>query len=142
MNTELQNSDLKNSEAANNPYQSYVGASNKHQDLNSFISRFLKIVLIHKWLFAAVFAFVMLLVLIYALKQPKMYQSNYEVFYNETMREYMSMDNAPIVKSDFDKNYWLSAMRSNVVYRDWETDRKSTRLNSSHITRSRMPSSA
>ena len=29
-----------------------------------------------------------------------------------------------------------------VAYRDWETDRKSTRLNSSHITRSRMPSSA
>ena len=27
-------------------------------------------------------------------------------------------------------------------YRDWETDRKSTRLNSSHITRARMPSSA
>ena len=27
-------------------------------------------------------------------------------------------------------------------YRDWETDRKSTRLNSSHFTRSRMPSSA
>ena len=27
-------------------------------------------------------------------------------------------------------------------YRDWETDRKSTRLNSSHITRSRMPSTA
>ena len=27
-------------------------------------------------------------------------------------------------------------------YRDCETDRKSTRLNSSHITRSRMPSSA
>ena len=25
---------------------------------------------------------------------------------------------------------------------DWETDRKSTRLNSSHITRARMPSSA
>ena len=29
-----------------------------------------------------------------------------------------------------------------LLYRDWETDRKSTRLNSSHITRSRMPSSA
>ena len=29
-----------------------------------------------------------------------------------------------------------------VPYRDWETDRKSTRLNSSHITRSRMPASA
>ena len=32
--------------------------------------------------------------------------------------------------------------RINKEYRDWETDRKSTRLNSSHITRSRMPSSA
>ena len=28
------------------------------------------------------------------------------------------------------------------VYRDWETDRKSTRLNSSHEIPSRMPSSA
>ena len=33
-------------------------------------------------------------------------------------------------------------IRTNHPYRDWETDRKSTRLNSSHITRSRMPSSA
>ena len=32
--------------------------------------------------------------------------------------------------------------KSGDSYRDWETDRKSTRLNSSHITRSRMPSSA
>ena len=30
----------------------------------------------------------------------------------------------------------------NGVYRDWETDRKSTRLNSSHRSLSRMPSSA
>ena len=29
-----------------------------------------------------------------------------------------------------------------VSYRDWETDRKSTRLNSSHEIPSRMPSSA
>ena len=28
------------------------------------------------------------------------------------------------------------------AYRDWETDRKSTRLNSSHSGESRMPSSA
>ena len=28
------------------------------------------------------------------------------------------------------------------MYRDWETDRKSTRLNSSHVIPSRMPSSA
>ena len=30
----------------------------------------------------------------------------------------------------------------NTQYRDWETDRKSTRLNSSHSAKSRMPSSA
>ena len=29
-----------------------------------------------------------------------------------------------------------------VCYRDWETDRKSTRLKSSHSAKSRMPSSA
>ena len=29
-----------------------------------------------------------------------------------------------------------------LCYRDWETDRKSTRLNSSHSAKSRMPSSA
>ena len=29
-----------------------------------------------------------------------------------------------------------------IIYRDWETDRKSTRLNSSHSAKSRMPSSA
>ena len=29
-----------------------------------------------------------------------------------------------------------------IKYRDWETDRKSTRLNSSHSGESRMPSSA
>ena len=31
---------------------------------------------------------------------------------------------------------------SQSIYRDWETDRKSTRLNSSHSAKSRMPSSA
>ena len=34
------------------------------------------------------------------------------------------------------------AFRAGQDYRDWETDRKSTRLNSSHSAKSRMPSSA
>ena len=38
-------------------------------------------------------------------------------------------------------NYSKSAS-SGPAYRDWETDRKSTRLNSSHRSLSRMPSSA
>ena len=39
-------------------------------------------------------------------------------------------------------NFLNDGDKVKAVYRDWETDRKSTRLNSSHITRSRMPSSA
>ena len=37
---------------------------------------------------------------------------------------------------------FLSAFFLFQPYRDWETDRKSTRLNSSHSAKSRMPSSA
>ena len=36
----------------------------------------------------------------------------------------------------------LSIENKTAEYRDWETDRKSTRLNSSHSAKSRMPSSA
>ena len=35
-----------------------------------------------------------------------------------------------------------SKREAKLAYRDWETDRKSTRLNSSHEIPSRMPSSA
>ena len=45
-------------------------------------------------------------------------------------------DNRNKLKGRDFAGYWWG------MYRDWETDRKSTRLNSSHITRSRMPSSA
>ena len=38
--------------------------------------------------------------------------------------------------------YGVEAVQIRTVYRDWETDRKSTRLNSSHSAKSRMPSSA
>ena len=42
---------------------------------------------------------------------------------------------------DQDQEKWYFSI-VDVVYRDWETDRKSTRLNSSHRSLSRMPSSA
>ena len=49
-------------------------------------------------------------------------------------------DGYPAISEDEAKQRVSNAVDS--AYRDWETDRKSTRLNSSHITRSRMPSSA
>ena len=43
---------------------------------------------------------------------------------------------------DYVAAYLKSASGNYEPYRDWETDRKSTRLNSSHEIPSRMPSSA
>ena len=48
---------------------------------------------------------------------------------------------------DAPKTYLRDAVNIDITdsgqpYRDWETDRKSTRLNSSHSAKSRMPSSA
>ena len=45
----------------------------------------------------------------------------------------------PYVKSKTSAADWAIL---DAKYRDWETDRKSTRLNSSHSAKSRMPSSA
>ena len=42
------------------------------------------------------------------------------------------------INGDFEK----ISKKIGAIYRDWETDRKSTRLNSSHSAKSRMPSSA
>ena len=41
-----------------------------------------------------------------------------------------------------DRDVAAAQVMLNNAYRDWETDRKSTRLNSSHSAKSRMPSSA
>ena len=58
-------------------------------------------------------------------------------------------ENITFIKEKFSAGrlvaYIAGLFKENVThrsYRDWETDRKSTRLNSSHITRPRMPSSA
>ena len=47
---------------------------------------------------------------------------------------------AQYLEDNFNKNLSLDYVL--LRYRDWETDRKSTRLNSSHSAKSRMPSSA
>ena len=49
---------------------------------------------------------------------------------------YLQIDMLDALSTKYDKCAII------VYYRDWETDRKSTRLNSSHRSLSRMPSSA
>ena len=82
----------------------------------------------------------------------------------EGIRHYKNLENAKLIVSGFGATdehshafmqeqlaLSLGVKKEDIIrldtpkdtyYRDWETDRKSTRLNSSHITRSRMPSSA
>ena len=55
-------------------------------------------------------------------------------------------DQVPLIyterKTGVNPEYNIRTDRFMKAYRDWETDRKSTRLNSSHSGESRMPSSA
>ena len=57
----------------------------------------------------------------------------------ETFREEMMGD---FIKNSQEQFSEFQRMLDTAKYRDWETDRKSTRLNSSHRSLSRMPSSA
>ena len=83
----------------------------------AFLMRYLQVLFIHKWIFVSVFVVVFAGVVLFALKQPKVYNAQYEVFYNETIREYMDESDVPVVKSDFDKNFWLSNMLSGEIAR-------------------------
>ena len=83
-----------------------------NDELGHFLSRFFKIITIHKWLFLVVLVILTIAMVIYGLRQPTVYRSEYEVFYNETMRQFVDESTTTVVKSDFDKNYWLRAMVS------------------------------
>ena len=52
------------------------------------------------------------------------------------------VDRLGVTRDTLEGIYQKSAYYRVGTYRDWETDRKSTRLNSSHSAKSRMPSSA
>ena len=54
--------------------------------------------------------------------------------------DFESANELIVLNSTYPKVDWV--LFSDENYRDWETDRKSTRLNSSHRSLSRMPSSA
>ena len=59
------------------------------------------------------------------------------------MQRYPSKDSLSYFALRDDKSLmWATNNKAAIGYRDWETDRKSTRLNSSHEFVSRMPSSA
>ena len=62
---------------------------------------------------------------------------------NESEETEEAVEGESDTTEDIDYDAELEALKKNKAsYRDWETDRKSTRLNSSHRSLSRMPSSA
>ena len=61
--------------------------------------------------------------------------------YNTT-RHFFWADDAHIAAQYIESGQFAKTIKEDPTYRDWETDRKSTRLNSSHEIPSRMPSSA
>ena len=64
--------------------------------------------------------------------------------YRTQVWEYVTKDGGERVRKPVFICKYYTAWRNMLerCYRDWETDRKSTRLNSSHSAKSRMPSSA
>ena len=80
-----------------------------------------------------VWGFVYLLTL-YDLENKK------EVYKYIGKKNIYSVTSKTATKKEFESNPKSYFKRK--TYRDWETDRKSTRLNSSHRSLSRMPSSA
>ena len=77
--------------------------------------------------------------------RPQMLDLNFEDDYHlqKKVQFYKNIIDKMIDDNEVDR--LMDMMRDSImseVYRDWETDRKSTRLNSSHLKLSRMPSSA
>ena len=61
---------------------------------------------------------------------------------NINWEKYTALNLRPIYEKGTVEYRHLEGTNDIKAYRDWETDRKSTRLNSSHLKLSRMPSSA
>ena len=59
-----------------------------------------------------------------------------------TSRRTIEVSPSVVERSSLPTTLYPSNPLTASFYRDWETDRKSTRLNSSHSAKSRMPSSA
>ena len=68
--------------------------------------------------------------------------NNLEIIHHPNYDKSLFMPFSPAIKVKSGKLLWLAGGTALPVYHDHPQDRKSTRLNSSHHTTSRMPSSA
>ncbi|MFZ5942020.1 MAG: GumC family protein [Bacteroidota bacterium] len=75
------------------------------------------ILMIHKWKFLVILILTMLVTYLYYRRQENYYESDFEVFYNETSRQFINSSGVPAVTPEFDKYFWLSVMQSDEVAR-------------------------
>ncbi len=78
------------------------------------VKRFLEVLFIYKWLFLIIVSLFLVGSIVFCLYQPKYYQSDYEVFYNESVKEIVE-SSIKLTKTSFDKDFWLSTMKSDEV---------------------------
>jgi len=87
--------------------------SNQQNDQDSIdILRYFQVLCIHKWICASIFLVILSLITYYFYIQPKFYTSEFEIFHNESIKEFIIESDVPVIKSNFDKIFWLSKMRS------------------------------
>lgn len=82
------------------------------------IVRYLNILFIHKWKFLLILLLVLALAVCYGLFQPRFYRASYDLYYTESAQRFVAeQSDVPVLKSDFDKHYWLRVMQSKEVAR-------------------------
>lgn len=84
---------------------------NNQNDTFDFF-RYFEIVMLHKWIFTVILLLCILASGVIFIRSPKNYIASFSVYYDQSVKEYVVESNVPVIKSDFDKNYWTNAMVS------------------------------
>ncbi len=90
-------------------------SNNQEEDLLRLVARYLNVFWLHKWVFAFIFILTFSAVILYRYRQQDFFVCEYEIFYNESAKEIISDSDVPVIKSTFDKVFWLSKLKSDEV---------------------------
>lgn len=92
-----------------------VSHREREDDETLNLLRFVHLFFIHKWKILILVIISLIGAWIYYHEQKVYYVAQYEIFYNESVKEYVTESDVPVLKSNFDKNFWLSTMKSDEV---------------------------
>ncbi len=118
MNSESINRSNFDAKLENDRVNLNVDSSNNNQeeDLLKVVVRYLNVFWLHKWAFLFIFLLTFSAVILYRYRQQDFFVCEYEIFYNESAKEIVSDSDVPVIKSTFDKVFWLSKLKSDEVF--------------------------